>query len=180
MSQCKEVRLLWFTHVGYLVSYGTRWQHRACPPRERWPIRPFPSTLLTPNLSSCWLPPLKREALKVVGEPIKYPPTRSSFVPCFINSPHNQETEAALNNSLIENYNVMVGLYARLGVAPGVLPRTNHANIFYSSSAAVVLFAVVGVVAKMAVVAAAVTVAANTVNVFIDVFVVHAAAFAAL
>eukprot|EP00903_Cladosiphon_okamuranus_P010689 g10102.t1 len=29
-----------------------------------------------------------------------------------------KETEAALNTALIENYNVMVGLYARLGVAP--------------------------------------------------------------
>eukprot|EP00752_Nemacystus_decipiens_P010702 g9531.t1 len=29
-----------------------------------------------------------------------------------------KETEAALNTALIDNYNVMVGLYARLGVAP--------------------------------------------------------------
>ncbi|CAM9923111.1 unnamed protein product, partial [Ectocarpus fasciculatus] len=29
-----------------------------------------------------------------------------------------KETEIALNTALIENYNVMVGLYARLGVAP--------------------------------------------------------------
>lgn len=38
--------------------------------------------------------------------------------PC--HATRSQETESVLNTALIENYNVMVGLYARLGVAPGV------------------------------------------------------------
>lgn len=32
----------------------------------------------------------------------------------------SQEAEPALNAAVLENYSVMVGLYARLGVAPGL------------------------------------------------------------
>lgn len=35
-----------------------------------------------------------------------------------------QETEPDLNAALLENYNVMLGLYARLGVAPGAMRST--------------------------------------------------------
>lgn len=43
----------------------------------------------------------------------------------FLDTTPTQETETALNTALIENTSVMVGLYARLGVAPGVT-RSNH------------------------------------------------------
>lgn len=49
-----------------------------------------------------------------------------------LSTQHTQETEAALNTVLIENYDVMVGLYARLGVAPGT--AVLHVQVLLLSS----------------------------------------------
>lgn len=37
-----------------------------------------------------------------------------------------QEAEPALNAAVLDNFNTMVGLYARLGVVPGALSAQTH------------------------------------------------------